>query len=105
MTHNLEIWRRQLLGGQEFSRGSFYAGQRWGLIIRCRWKLLQIGNSERAFEIKGLFDRLRLIIFGGEIKIKIIDVPKQFVGERFTSLASTGESRRTSSYWQIRVPA
>jgi len=45
-------WSRTSL----YDHPGVYAGQRWGL--RCRWKLLQIGNSERAFKIKGLFDRL-----------------------------------------------
>ena len=33
-----------------------YAVQRWGL--ECHWELSQICDSERAFTIKGFFDRL-----------------------------------------------
>jgi len=43
---------------------SYYAVQRWGL--RCHWELSQIRDSERAFKINGFFDRLCLIILGGE---------------------------------------
>jgi len=34
--------------------------QRWGL--RCRWELSQICDSERAFKVRGFFDR-----FGGGV--------------------------------------